>query len=91
MTIRGEKIVTVLAVLGVLVGFAQAREKTTAQITKWGRSHPRELSAMAAMLTARAGAVRLTAQRITSTTLARRMGSMRLKPPRQWQALCLLG
>ena len=27
MTIRGEKIVTVLAVLGVLVGFAQAREK----------------------------------------------------------------
>jgi hypothetical protein len=27
VTIRGEKIVTVLAVLGVLVGFAQAREK----------------------------------------------------------------
>ena len=27
VTIRGEKIVTILAVLGVLVGFAQAREK----------------------------------------------------------------
>ena len=91
MTIRAEKIVTILAVLGVLVGLAQAREKDHSADYQVGTFSSTGTISDGSYANCSGGAVRLTAQRITSTTSARRMGCMRLKPPRQWQALCLLG
>ena len=91
MTIRAEKIVTILAVLGVLVGFAQAREKVHSADYQVGTFCPRKLSGDGSYPNSSGGGCSAYSAAHNVHYVSTADGVYAIEAPTQWQALCLLG